>query len=95
MSFFYFYILVFVSVFIIATFFSNKKLIYLVILFSQNKLKMKREEVESKLRKYHTRLFSKRTGKNSEAANDNEFDAFEILRTLSKRNDCISRLKTI
>jgi hypothetical protein len=56
---------------------------------------MKKEEVELKLRKYHARLFAKRTSKNSEVANVNEFDAFEILRILSKRNDCMRTLKAI
>ena len=47
---------------------------------------MKKEEAELKLKKYHAKLFAKRTNKNYKPSTDNEFDVFEILGILSKEN---------
>jgi hypothetical protein len=54
---------------------------------------MRKEEAELKLKKYHARLFAKRKDKNLKAVNDSEFDAFEILRILSKGNSGMNSLK--
>lgn len=56
---------------------------------------MKKEEAELKLKKYHAKLFAKRTNEKSTSSIDQEFDAFEILRILSKGNAGMNALKVI